>query len=254
MAELDEYFRLHPQGADVLTFSSAGEPTLYEPLDELLRAIKRVYKSLPLVVLTNGSLLWDSRVRKGLLAADRVVPSLDTVIEETFHRLNRPHHTLLLPSIVEGIEAFRREYKGELHLEVLITSGFNDSPLELKSLSRVVNRINPDLVELNTVVRPPAYSNTCGLRVDEMEKAATFFSGQQTQIIGHFSSTPLKAEMTMLSDRLLDLVKRRPCTADEMAVSLAVPADEVLKTLRELEEKGRLKRFPFNEEEFFRIM
>ena len=55
ISDLEDYFRRYPQGADVLTFSSAGEPTLYEPLGELIASIKRRFPLLPLIVLTNGS-------------------------------------------------------------------------------------------------------------------------------------------------------------------------------------------------------
>ena len=92
--DLLAYFQEYPDSADVLTFSSAGEPTLYEPLGELIREVKRHLRSLPLVVLTNGSLLWDAKVREALSAADRVVPSLDAVTKEVFQSLNRPHPSL----------------------------------------------------------------------------------------------------------------------------------------------------------------
>jgi len=87
LRELDDFFRRSPNGADVLTFSSAGEPTLYLRLGELIRKIKGKYPDLPLVVLTNGSLLLDAAVRRDLLRADRVVPSLDAATPGIFSRI-----------------------------------------------------------------------------------------------------------------------------------------------------------------------
>ena len=161
--DLLAYFQEHPGGADVLTFSSAGEPTLYEPLGELIREIKRQFRSLPLVVLTNGSLLWDAAVRQALLAADRVVPSLDAVTETVFRNLNRPHPGLDLAVILEGLKAFRRDYRGQFHLEIMLVAGFNDEPEELKKMRPLIDLLNPDRVELNTVVRPPAEPGCRGL-------------------------------------------------------------------------------------------
>ncbi|MGO9688737.1 MAG: radical SAM protein, partial [Syntrophobacteraceae bacterium] len=59
LSELNTFLRLHPNATDVLTFSSGGEPTLYLGLGELIAAIKKAYPRFPLIVLTNGSLLWD---------------------------------------------------------------------------------------------------------------------------------------------------------------------------------------------------
>ncbi len=154
--DLLAYFRDFPESADVLTFSSAGEPTLYEPLGFLIREIKRHFQSLPLVVLTNGSLLRDPAVREALLAADRVVPSLDAVTQDVFQRLNRPHPGLDLATILEGLKAFRQDYRGQFHVEVMLVAGFNDHPDELIKLRPIIDSLRPDQVELNTVVRPPA--------------------------------------------------------------------------------------------------
>ena len=47
LRDLEGYFEQDPSGADVLTFSSAGEPTLYEPMGELIHRIKSSYPRLP---------------------------------------------------------------------------------------------------------------------------------------------------------------------------------------------------------------
>jgi len=159
--ELETYFREQPQGADVLTFSSAGEPTLYLGLGVLLEAVKRRFRHLPVVVLTNGSLLWDPVIRRELSLADRVVPSLDAVDKDVFARLNRPHQGLELEAIIEGLSAFRRDYRGQFHLEVMLVAGINDAQEHLRALARVAETLRPDRLELNTVVRPPAYRGVC---------------------------------------------------------------------------------------------
>lgn len=251
--ELEDYFAKHPRGADVLTFSSAGEPTLYEPLGELLSAIKKRFNSIPLVVLTNGSLLWDPKVRRDLLIADRVVPSLDAVTRDVFMGINHPHPALDLTTIVEGIGAFRREYHGQLHLEVLLVSGLNDTSDQLKKIAQVVDRISPDQVELNTVVRPPADCRFSGLSIDAMRKASTFFRPENTQIIGQFQAVGCMEKDSSLDERILDLARRRPCTAGEMALCLGVDAEQLRGALRRLLDGCQLAGSLFDEREYFCI-
>lgn len=250
LADLHQYFRQYPQGADVLTFSSAGEPTLYEPLGELVGAIKKQFPAYPLVMLTNGSLFWQPQVRRDLLAVDRVVPSLDALTPKVFQRLNRPHPELDLDRILEGLEAFARDYSGQLHMEVMLVAGFNDSAEELRAIARVFDRLQPAEVELNTVVRPPARPDTLGVCAADMERAVTFFPAGRAKIIGQFKAHCNAGSGADLAARILALVRRRPCTVPEMAASLGVDPSELHKILHALEAKGRLVRSVFGDQEY----
>lgn len=246
LAELTDYFRKYPQGADVITFSSAGEPTLYDPLGDLLRAIKKRFPSLPLIVLTNGSLLWDPEVRRGLVAADRVVPSLDAVITDVFAKVNVPHPCLDLATIMEGLKAFRKDYPGQFNLEVLLVAGYNDQPEHLRELRRVIEQLDPDQVELNTVVRPPADSRVRGLTEEELKSILPFFPAYKTNIVGRYCGSTLLKHDLDLAARVMEVVRRRPCTISEMAASLGVESEELQAALVELEKKKLLVRCSFN--------
>ncbi len=250
LRDLDAYFGRYPNSADVLTFSSAGEPTLYEPLGDLIRAIKKKFPALPLIVLTNGALLFDPRVRKDLARADRVVPSLDAVSDEVFQRINRPHPGIGISMILEGLEAFRREYKGRLHVEVMMVSGVNDHPHELKEIGTFISRLGPDEVELNTVVRPPADHMAESLSPEAMCRASTFFPHGITRIIGAFHGSSGEKSDESLARRIMGMVRRRPCTLDEMAASLGVTLEEARFTLRKLEESNRIVRYSVQDREF----
>ncbi|WP_244083424.1 radical SAM protein [Desulforhabdus sp. TSK] len=252
MHDLESYFHDYPQGADVLTFSSAGEPTLYEPLGQLLGDIKRRFPQLPLVVLTNGSLLWDPRVRQDLSAADRVVPSLDAATLDVFQRINRPHPTLDLPRILEGLQAFRKEYSKQFYLEIMLVAGINDHAEELLEIRRAVDRLRPDRIELNTVVRPPAYGYARGLSGKAMEEVLRFFPAETSGVIGCFEGAAPVMDSQDLPSRVLELVRRRPCTLPEMAASLGVPLESLGDTLFHLLQKNHLIRYRFNDLDYYR--
>ncbi|MFZ2447796.1 MAG: radical SAM protein [Syntrophobacteraceae bacterium] len=240
LRELDDFFRRFPNGADVLTFSSAGEPTLYLRLGELIRAIKGTYPHLPLVVLTNGSLLLDTEVRRDLLLADTVVPSLDAATPGIFSRINRPHPALSLPDILEGLYAFRRDYKGRLHLEIMLAHGVNDSPEELRALARAAERIAPDRIELNTVARPPAHAGTEGLPEERMRRAASYFASDRTAIIGVFAGCGEHAGDADIAARILQTIERRPCTIPELAASLGISEERLEAESIRLRDQAKL--------------
>jgi wyosine [tRNA(Phe)-imidazoG37] synthetase (radical SAM superfamily) len=253
LAELDAYFREDPQGAEVLTFSSAGEPTLYLGLGELLEAIKDRFQHLPVVVLTNGSLLWDAQVRRELGLADRVVPSLDAVDMDVFARINRPHPGLELAAILEGLHRFRLEFRGQFHLEILLVAGVNDSEEHLAALAREAESLCPDRIELNTVVRPPAYPGVCGLTAEQLHRAARLFPRGRTEIIGDFAAAAAAAPGEALAERISELLRRRPCTPDEMAASLAVSCLVVDRELLAMERCGMLEAHVFGGRRYFRL-
>ncbi|MEN6441314.1 MAG: radical SAM protein [Syntrophobacter sp.] len=250
LKQLDEFFRRSPDGADAITFSSAGEPTLYLGLGELIRAIKARHPNIPLVVLTNGCLLRDAAVREDLSKADRVVPSLDAATPETFSTINRPHPSLHLPEILEGLKAFRRDFKNRFHLEIMLASGVNDTPEELAAIAREVAKIAPDRIELNTVVRPPARAGVKGLSPAAMEHAASFFPAGITDIIGTFGGRPRGDSSSGLSERILQTVERRPCTIPELAASLGVPENTLEAESGTLLAQKRLTMLSFDGQSF----
>lgn len=247
LEQLDSFLREHPNAIDALTFSAAGEPTLYAPLGSLIAAIKKRHPAIPLVVISNGSLFWDPEVRRDLMAADLVIPSLDAAVPSIFKELNRPHPRLELAEIIEGLEAFRRDYRGSLTLEVLLVKGVNDGPQHLPELRRVIDRVAPDRVELNTVVRPPAVEGVSGLDRAEMERAMLHFAASCTRIIGSFSGTAPEQTDQSSAARVVQMVERRPCTEQEMAVSLAISAEQLAATLKELERRRTVIRRRFGD-------
>lgn len=240
LAELRAFLKEHAGSVDALTFSSAGEPTLYEPFGELISGIKAMGGRIPVVVLTNGTLLWDPEVRRSVKSADRVVPSLDAADPDVFSRLNRPHPHLSFHEVVEGLTAFRHEYQGAYHLEILLVKGINDSPGHLRDLAALVRRIHPDRVELNTVVRPPAVPGIEGLSGQAMHEAAAFFTSCPVEIIASYERKGAVTPTDNLDERVVQLVRRRPCSLEEMADALSVAVEVVRAAVQRQREGGLL--------------
>ncbi len=136
--------------ADVITFSGSGEPTLALNLGEVIAGIKdRTDK--PTLVLTNGTLLDRKDVRKELKLSNRVFVKLDAATPETFRRVNRPVASVKLEGIVEAACRFREEYSGWLGLQMMFLPNTRDS---LEDYARLIRRIRPNEVQVNTPTRP----------------------------------------------------------------------------------------------------
>ncbi len=234
---------------DVITFSGSGEPTLNRDIGRIVRAIKKMTR-IPVVVLTNGTLLTRREVRRDLAAADIVVPSLDAVPGSLFRRVNRPNRALDPAKIIDGLVRFREEFPGEIWLEVMLIKGVNDSPAHIQDLRRASDRIRPDRIQLNTVVRPPADAKARPLGRGAMRKIRDAL-GPRAEIIASFEKREQAPAAGDFETALLTAVGRRPMTAGDISLSLGRHRDEVLKALSSLLTRGKVRRSVHRGGEYF---
>ncbi len=141
--------------ADYITFVGDGEPTLNKDLGWLISKTKEKW-GIPVAVITNGALLFMEEVRNELSKADMVLPTLDAGDEETFRKINRPHHNIKFEKMIEGLVDFRKDFFGQLWLDVMLVKGLNDGLNALKNIRKAIDHINPDQVYVAVPIRPPA--------------------------------------------------------------------------------------------------
>ncbi len=228
------------QRIDVVTFSGSGEPTLNKDIGRLIRAVKKM-TSLPVAVLTNGTLLTRPDVRRDLAAADIVVPSLDAVAPGLFRRVNRPHPSLANDRIVDGLARFRDEFAGQIRLEIMLVMGLNDAPAAIAALKTAIARVRPDRIELNTVVRPPSDVRAEALGPAGLRKVRAAL-GPRAGIVASFARRKQAPAAGALERAVLATVRRRPQTAEDIAVALGRHRDEVLKALSALLARARVRK------------
>lgn len=169
------------QALNFVTLSGAGEPTLNSGIGTLIDSLKKIIK-VPIAVITNSSLLSDPSVRRQLLAADLIVPSLDAVTEEAFQKIDRPSQGIKLEEVIEGLVSLRREFKGKIWLEVMLVKGFNDNLAHSRRLKEVIELINPDRIQLNSPVRFTAEEGVEPLDARHLEKIKELL-GDKCEII-----------------------------------------------------------------------
>jgi wyosine [tRNA(Phe)-imidazoG37] synthetase (radical SAM superfamily) len=248
LAEVREVIAEYPN-LDHITISGSGEPTLNSKIGAIIRGIKQM-TNIPVAVLTNGTLLADPQVRKDLMEADIVSPSLDAVTPEVFEKIDRPNPKLRIDNIIEGIRKFRKEYRGRMWMEILFVSGMNDHDDEVYKMKQVIDEIQPEKVHLNTVIRPPAYSiaqPTGEQRLKEIQKIL----GERSEIVGIFKETHRTQEHNADGQAILGLLKRRAMTVDQMTVSLEMKKEELIRSLDQLLQGKFIKTYTFNGEEYF---
>lgn len=238
IAELENFFN---SGGitDWVTFSGSGEPTLNSGIGPMIRRVKEITDT-PVCVITNGTLLDNPVVRHDIIDADAVMPSLDSAIEETFRRICRPHPDLSVQRIIEGLVSFRKEFKGDIWLEIMLAEGINDSDDEIEALRQAIERIQPDAVQLNTVVRPPAESFARPVSPARLAEIKDAF-GNKAEIIASFKGTSGKTALPP-EEAIREYLKRRPGSFEDIITSLGLGRDDAESALSRLTATGEIMR------------
>jgi len=142
------------EAVDYLTFVPDGEPTLDLHIGEEIKRLGTL--GLKIAVITNSSLIWKTDVREELLLADWVSLKVDALSPDVWRKVNRPHGSLSLSRILEGISEFARFFKGELATETMLIQGFNDRAEEIEKISVFVAGLKPKKSYISVPIRPPA--------------------------------------------------------------------------------------------------
>jgi len=241
LKELKETINLNSD-IDYITFSGSGEPTLNKDIGQMIEKVKKITQ-IPVAILTNGSLLWEDKVREDLSQADLVVPSLDAVSDEIFQRVNRPMKDWGIEKVLDGIKIFCEQFKGKIYLEIMLVKNINDSEEKIRKINQFVKHLEIDKIQLNTVIRPPADTAAKPLNNEELIKLKTLFDPKlQVELIADFKRETSKVYRIDLEQAIIELLKRRPARKEEMAVSLGVHPNEIVKYLQILEKKKIIRR------------
>ncbi|WP_457553981.1 radical SAM protein [Desulfobacula sp.] len=238
--ELNHYWH-HNDDPDYITFSGSGEPTLNSRLGEVIEYIKREKPQIKVAVLTNSTLFCDPAVRRALLKADLVVPSLDAVSKKGFARINRPNKNLNVCSIVKGIETFAKQYKGNLWLEVFILPGINDSRSDVLLLKDAIKKINPHRVQINTLDRPGTVSDIRPASRLELEKVIRMIDFPDTEIIAKVDvQINARIQRENVKAAIIETIHRRPCTKKDLLQILGVEKQVLDKIINQLEREKKI--------------
>ena len=236
------HFLSHNPRPDYITFSGSGEPTLNSTIGNVIHFIKTQVFNIPVAVLTNGTLLFQEKVRNDIKDATIVIPSLDAATKKAFVKIVRPDPKLNIDVIIEGLIQFRKEYSGLIWLEIFIVPGINDTKEELTAIKGAIEKIRPDMVQLNTLKRPGTIRNIRSATSQELESILDFWQLENAEII---AKPPKRKELLSYrkdaESAILETIARRPCTLQDLTDLLGLHPAEVNKYLDVLESDKKIK-------------
>jgi wyosine [tRNA(Phe)-imidazoG37] synthetase (radical SAM superfamily) len=130
---------------------------------------------------------------------------VDAASIPTWRRINRPHGSLDLHKILNGIRTFAGVFEGELATETMLVKGVNDDEVSLREIASFLGEIQPTVAYVAIPTRPPAEEWVCPAQEDRIHRAYHLFKEQVDRVellVGYegnaFASTG-DAEQDLLS-------------------------------------------------------
>lgn len=246
--EIEDFIKIG-DNIDVITLTGAGEPTLNSGIGNLIKLVKSI-TSTPIAVLTNGSLLYDDKVRQRLLDTDIVIPSVDSVINCEFLKVNQSGNNNI-DLILNGIKNFSHIYNGRLWLEVLIVKNINDSVESIKRLGEWASTVEARKLQLSTIVRPPAM-NVLPVASRDLRKFARIlrsYINYTVEITSGFEADDSKEKIS--KEGILASCKMRPLTKNDLT-AIYTDDSKLDDILGRLIDDGLIKRKKFDGREYYK--
>jgi len=234
---------------DVITITANGEPTLYSKLDRLIDELNKIKGKSKLLILSNGSTIDNEAIRKTLKKLDMVKISLDAVDQKLFKKIDRPLENIEVKNIIDGLKKFRKEFDKDLIIEIIVVKNINDTEENIEEIAKELIKIKPDRVDLGTIDRPPAYrvNPVSNERLLELAEILKRYNLPVNVVLRRNENTET---IYKTIDELLETLKRRPLTVEEIESS---STKEVLETVKKLLKDGKLTEEQVRETRFISI-
>jgi len=243
--ELEEWLELDLPRPDFITLGGKGEPCLNSDLGAVIKGVHTLAPDIPVAVLTNATLLADPEVQNELRAAQVVLPSMDTLVEREFLRLNKPCAGLSLEGISRGILDWATHFHGKIYLEILLVAGINDTKENLTKLTAFCHQLAPDRIDVVTMTRPGA--DTAAHPVDKavLDLWQHTLGAKRTLISAAELSkreSPVCIETDQLEKAIIHSIAIRPQTPEQIAAAMGTRRVDVEKIVSRLFKNGHIIR------------
>lgn len=230
-----------------ITFSGQGEPTLHSGLGKIISFLKDNYPFVNVALITNSSLLWDNNLREEIKKVDVILPSLDAVTETVFTKINRPLCEITPEKIIKGLIELSRESTSKIWLEIFIVPGINTDTKEIVAIKKVIERIKPHKVQINSIDRPPIYKWIRKPTEDELSiikkiiPEAEIISSEGTTIPKSDTQVSKNNDLYYYKTIIKELVKRRPQTIEELNLILGLNIETLKQILHEMDQEKTIQ-------------
>lgn len=154
--------------------------------------------------------------------------------------------------MIEGLVEFTAKFPGAVWLEVLLLAGMTGLPFEAVKIAALTEHIHPERVQLNTVCRPPAEDFAFPVPGKQMLALKNFFPCLVDIISEHVQNDAHTAALLNHGvEDILALLRRRPCTSEDVARGLGMHITEALKHLEALNSAGKAKTVVTDGQRFY---
>lgn len=231
---IDELAKNH-QAPDTITLVPNGEPTLDKNISGIIRRLKEL--GFPVAVISNASLLWMPEVREEIRMADTVSVKIDSVEESLWKQINRPHGSLRLETVLEGIVLFSRKFTGNLITETMLLKGVNDQVESAKALAMFLSGLGEIGSYLSLPLRPPAENHITPPDVETVQEFIQTMEkfGVYPVLMKALPDSEVTKSQGKISD-LLRVIKVHPLKEsefNEFLIQQGIPQKEVDALLKE---------------------
>lgn len=166
-------------------------------------------------------------------------PTLHTRFAEIIDFIHRPCQGVTLRRLLEGERQLRQEFHGQLWVEVFLLRGINSTAEDVRHIARLVREITPNRVQFNTSIRPPAEPIAKAVPSSRMEELASLFD-PAAEVVADFSSHTRPSIVRANEKLILNLLRRRPCTAMQISGACNLHGNESAKYLGRLLRRGAI--------------
>lgn len=226
---------------DYITFSGSGEPTLNSDIGKLIDIIKK-NSDIPVLVLTSGGTLGFDGVVDDIKRADLIKVSLDAPDNRLLGKINRPCKEVSFNRNILGLKKLLDDFSGDIWLEIMILEGINDDLDSAYMFKHIIEDLGEGIkkIHLNTAIR---YSGENYLKLPDrgrLEKIKDIL-GSKAQIIEKVIYKKYNRELVKIEEEIIELLKRRPVSINDIASSLSLNLNEVIKIIDKLLGEGEIK-------------
>jgi len=117
-------------------------------------------------------------------------------------------------------------------------------------LAKIIDKINPDKIQVYTVARPPAEDFAFGVNQSQLAECCKLI-GNSAEIIANFTRVKYNDHQKSTMKDVLELISRRPCSIEDVVGGLSIQPNEVIKYVDVLISNGCIIELRHSEKIFY---
>lgn len=164
---------------DVITFAGNGEPTLHPEfagiIDDVLSLRQQLCPSARIAVLSNSTRIDKQEVFDALLKIDDNILKLESGLQSTIEKIDRPNASFDLNKLVDNLIKFN----GQLIIQTMFIKGTfdgisidNTGDEDIESWIELLKKIKPRQVMIYTIERDTPTKTLEKVSIDELNQIA----------------------------------------------------------------------------------